>query len=138
GANTSTRATLHGDQLVLTTNAGNGSDFTVTFEPMDAGANLRVTRRIVDDGRRQPVTVASFYRRTSEQPQWDVYPRPVGTTSTSTPAAGFIVPVGTRLVATLDEALSTKTTRDRDRFTLTVSSPAQYRGAVIEGFVSGV
>src|SRR6185295_17278626 len=109
GANTSTRATLHGDQLVLTTNAGNGSDFTVTFEPMDAGADLRVTRRIVDDGRRQPVTVASFYRRSSEQPLWDVYPRAVGTASDNTSAAGFIVTAGTRLVATLNEDLSTKT-----------------------------
>jgi len=138
GRNINTRATLHGDQLVLTTTGGNGSDFTVTFEPMDAGTNLRVTRRIVDDGRRQPVTVASFYRRSSEHPQWDVYPRPVGTGSTNTTAAGFIVPAGTRLVATLDEDLSTKTTRERDRFSLTVSSPAHYRGAVIEGFVSGV
>ena len=138
GRNINTRATLHGDQLVLTTTGSQGNDFTVTFEPMDAGANLRVTRRIVDDGRRQPVTVASFYRRTSEQPQWDVYPRAVGTATKDTSAARFIVPAGTRLVATLDEDLSTKTTHDRDRFSLTVSSPAQYRGAVIEGFVSGV
>jgi hypothetical protein len=138
GRNINTRATLHGDQLVLTTTSGNGSDFTVTFEPIDAGATLRVTRRIVDDGRRQPVTVASFYRRSSEQPQWDVYPRRVGTGSNDTPAAGFLVPAGTGLVATLNEDLSTKTTRDRDRFSLTVSSPAQYRGAVIEGFVSNI
>jgi len=103
-----------------------------------AGSTLRVTRRIVDDGRRQPVTVASFYRRSSDQPEWDVYPRAVGTGSTNTPAASLVVPAGTRLVATLDADLSTKTTRDRDRFSLTVSSPAQYRGAVIEGFVSGV
>ena len=75
GRRLTTRATFTGDQLVLTTTGGRGNDFTVTFEPMDAGANLRVTRRIVDDGRRQPVTVASFYRRSSDQPQWDVYPR---------------------------------------------------------------
>ena len=138
GRRLSTRAAFRGDQLVLTTTGGRGTDFTVTFEPMDAGANLRVTRRIVDDGRRQPVTVTSFYRRSSEQPQWDVSPRPVGTGSNSASAADFIVPTGTRLVATLDEGLSTKTTRDQDRFSLTVSSPAQYRGAVIEGFVSGI
>jgi hypothetical protein len=138
GANTTTRATFHGDQLVLATNASNGSDFTVTFEPMDAGANLRVTRRIVDDGRRQPVTVASFYRRSSEQPQWDVYPRAVGTASNNTSARGVVVPAGTRLVATLNEDLSTRTTNDRDQFSLTVSTPAQYRGAVIEGLVSGI
>ena len=88
---------LHGDQLVLTTTGGKGNDFTVTFEPMDAGANLRVTRRIVEDGRRQPVTVASFYRKSSDQPQWDVYPRRGGTgsdtpgrrISSSRPAPGW-------------------------------------------------
>ena len=34
--------------------------------------------------------------------------------------------------------LSTKTTRDRDRFSMTVSTPSQYSGAIIEGFVSNV
>jgi len=133
-----TRATFHGDQLVLTT-AGRGNDFTVTFEPMDAGANLRVTRRIVDDGRRQPVTVASFYRKSSDQARWDVYPPPVATTGSNSSSAGdFVVPAGTRLMATLNENLSTKTTRDGDRFSMTVNNPPQYSGAVIEGLVSSV
>ena len=61
-----------------------------------------------------------------------------GTGSDTRPAGDFIVPVGTRLVATLDEDLSTKTTRDRDRFSMTVSTPSQYSGAIIEGFVSNV
>ena len=74
GKRLTTRAAFTGDQLVLTTTGGKANDFTVTFEPMDAGANLRVTRRIVEDGRRQPVTVASFYRKSSDQPQWNVYP----------------------------------------------------------------
>jgi hypothetical protein len=138
GKRLTTRAAFTGDQLVLTTTGGRATDFTVTFEPMDAGANLRVTRRIVEDGRRQPVTVASFYRKSSDQPQWNVYPSGGETGSDTPPAGDFIVPVGTRLVATLDEALSTKTTRDRDRFSMTVSTPSQYSGAIIEGFVSNV
>ena len=88
--------------------------------------------------RRQPVTVASFYRRSSEQPEWDVYPSRWRDRIRHHPAGDFIVPAGTRLVATLNEALSTKTTHDRDRFSLTVSSPSQYRGAIIEGLVSSV
>jgi hypothetical protein len=138
GTSLNTRATFHGDQLVLTT-AGRGNDFTVTFEPMDAGANLRVTRRIVDDGRRQPVTVASFYRKSSDEARWDVYSPAVATTGSNTGSAGdFVVPTGTRLVATLNNNLSTKTTRDGDRFSMTVNSPPQYNGAVIEGLVSSV
>src|SRR5204863_9900545 len=127
-----------GDQLVLTTTGGRGNDFTVTFEPMDEGANLRVTRRILEDGRRQPVTVATFYRRSSDQPQWNLNPTRIETGSDTDSAGDFLVPLGTRLVATLDEDLSTKTTHDRDRFSMTVTAPSQYSGAVIEGFVSSV
>jgi len=138
GKRLNTRAAFNGDQLVLTTPGSTGSNFTVTFEPIDAGANLRVTRRIVEDGRRQPVTVASFYRKSSDQPEWSLASRRVETGSDSSSAGNLVVPIGTRLVATLDENLSTKTTRDRDRFSMTVNSPAQYSGAVIEGFVSNV
>ncbi len=138
GKRLNTRAAFNGDQLVLTTPGSTGSNFTVTFEPIDAGANLRVTRRIVEDGRRQPVTVASFYRKSSDQPEWSLASRRVETGSDSSPAGDLVIPIGTRFVATLDENLSTKTTRDRDRFSMTVNSPAQYSGAVIEGFVSNV
>lgn len=138
GRTFNTRATFHGDQLVLTTTGREGNAFTVTFEPIDEGDNLRVTRRIVDDGRRQPVTVESFYRKSSDQPDWDVFRTTAGGESTTSPAGDFVVPTGIRLVATLDQALSTKTTRDRDRFSMTVTSPSQYSGAVIEGFVNNV
>jgi hypothetical protein len=138
GRRLTTRAAFTGEQLVLTTTGGRGNDFTATFEPMDAGRNLRVTRRILEDGRRQPVTVTSFYRKSSDQPQWNVYRSGAEAGSASRRAGDLIIPTGTRLVATLDAALSTRTTRDRDRFSMTVSSPSQYSGAVIEGFVSNV
>ena len=138
GRTLNTRATFHGDQLVLTSTGREGNAFTVTFEPIDEGDNLRVTRRILDDGRRQPVTVESFYRKSSDQPHWDVYTTTAGAGSNTNSAGDFVVPTGTRLVATLDADLSTKTTRDRDRFSMTVSNPSQYKGAVIEGFVSSV
>lgn len=138
GRSLTTRAAFTGEQLVLTTTGARGNDFTVTFEPMDAGTNLRVTRRILEDGRRQPVTVTSFYRKSSDQPQWNVYRSGAETGSDTHPAGDLIVPAGTRLVATLDADLSTRTTRDRDRFSMTVSTPSQYSGAVIEGFVSNV
>jgi hypothetical protein len=139
GRRLNTRATFTGDQLLLTTTGGTGNDFTVTFEPTDAGTNLRVIRRIVEDGRRQPVTVTSFYRKSSDQPQWDVYSRTSETGSSgNNSASDLMMPIGTRLVATLDADLSTKTTRDGDRFSMTVSSPSQYSGAVIEGVVSSV
>jgi hypothetical protein len=48
------------------------------------------------------------------------------------------VPDGTRLVATLDNALSTRNAHAEDRFTITTLNPSQYEGAVIEGTVSSV
>jgi hypothetical protein len=136
GGTANTRATLFGDQLVVTTTGTAGSDYQVTFEPMDNGRALQVTRRILDDSLRQPVTVQSFYRRSSADARWDVYstrgyPAPHG-------ASGFDVgvPDGTRILATLDNALSTRTARAEDRFTMTTRSPSPYEGAIIEGTVS--
>ena len=73
GRPVNTRATLYGDQLVVTTTgSGNGgNDFAVTFEPLDNGRSLRVTKRIYDN-LRQPVAVQSFYRKSSDEAEWGV------------------------------------------------------------------
>jgi outer membrane lipoprotein SlyB len=139
GRTVNTRAILYGDQLVVTTTGHGGHDFAVTFEPIDSGRNLRVTRRISDDNLRQPVTVRSFYRKSSDEAQWDVYFATQGAPSQTDSSAGdFAVPDGTRLVATLDNALSTRNAHAEDRFTITTLTPSQYEGAVIEGTVSSV
>jgi outer membrane lipoprotein SlyB len=138
GRTVNTRATLYGDQLVVTSTGSGGNDFDVTFEPIDDGRNLRVTRRIHDDNLRQPVTVRSFYRRSSDEAQWDIYSTDRRPSQTDSAAADFGVPDGTRLVATLDNALSTRNAHAEDRFSITTRSPSQYEGAVIEGTVSSV
>ena len=48
------------------------------------------------------------------------------------------MPEGTRLVATLDTPLSTRSARSGERFTMTVRGPAQFEGARIDGVVSRV
>ena len=134
-----TRATLYGDQLVVTTTGNGGNDFTVTFEPIDNGRNLRVTRRIYHDNLRQPVTVQSFYRKSSDEAQWDIYlHQPGRSIPDRLGGRRFRVPHGIRLVSTLDNALSTRNAHAEDRFTITTRSPWQYEGAVIEGTVSSV
>ncbi len=139
GGTLNTRATLYGDRLVVTTAGNRGHDFAVTFEPIDDGRSLRVTRRIHDDSLRQPVTVQSFYRKSSDEAHWDIYSTNEGTPSLPDAAAGdFGVPRGTRLVATLDTALTTRDAHAEDRFSLTTRSPSQYDGAVIQGSVSSV
>lgn len=135
-----TRATLQGDRLEVSTTGNRSSDFSVTFEPLDNGRSLRVTRRIYSDRLDQPIVVQSFYDRTSNIAQWNIYdgqPTYPGT-RTETTSNNFIVRDGTRLVAVLNNELSTGQTRDRDTFTLTVREPAEYEGATISGYVSQV
>ena len=50
----------------------------------------------------------------------------------------FIVPDGESVVAVLDTDLTTKDTKQGDRFTMTVRQPGQYEGAVIDGTVGSV
>jgi YMGG-like Gly-zipper len=49
---------------------------------------------------------------------------------------GFVIGNNTQFIATLDNNLSTSDSREGDRFTLTVSEPSVFAGAIIEGTVS--
>jgi hypothetical protein len=139
GSTINTRATLYGDRLVVATTGNWGNDFTVTFEPMDNGRNLRLTRHIYDAELSQPVTVQSFYRKSSDEAEWDLYTGLQGEPSDTNSAAGYaLVPNGTRLVATLNDSLSAENAREGDRFTLTIRSPSQYEDGFIGGFVTRV
>jgi hypothetical protein len=136
-------AQLNGDQLIVRSTGQRETDFSVTFDPIENGRRLRVTRQIWNDQLGQnPVTVQNVYDRTSDVADWNIY--------TSTPAYGqagsnnypangsFVVPDGTTVNATLDTDLSTSTANTGDRFTMTVNAPEQFRGAVIEGHVANI
>ncbi len=125
GRTISTRAELDGDRLSVSTTGDRGSDFSVTFEAMNNGDRLRVTRRLDSEDLRQPVTVQSYYQRVAADARWDLSSAPP---SYAPPrAAGSMgVPDGMRLVATLDTPLSTRSSRNDERFTMTVRSPAQF------------
>jgi hypothetical protein len=130
-------AALNGDQLSVTTTGNRDTDFNVTFDPIDGGRRLRVTRRLTSDRLNRTVEVQSVYDRTSDVAQWSVY------TGGSYPTTGgtsseWIIPNNTQLLGVLNTNLSTREARDGDRFTITVRDPRQYDGAVIEGYVSGI
>jgi len=141
---TTTRADLVGDQLVVTTNGGGrGSDFSVTFESLDRGTSLRVIRRLDDDDLARPVTFESFYRRSETAPRWDVYVSPVavpfdGRRDYRQVPDAWVVPDGTRLVATLDGPINMRTQRNGDPFSMTVRGPVEFQGARITGIMSRV
>jgi hypothetical protein len=146
GRSVRVRSTLYGDQLTVSSTGDRGNDFSVTFEPLENGRRLRVTRRITDINLTSPVTVVSVYDRTSDVAQLDIYDGGPGYQSTGSyqgtgqvsTSGDFIVPDGTQLVATLNNDLTTRDTRNNDRFTMTVRSPSQYDGATINGYVTNI
>ena len=134
------RSSLSGDVLTITRTGERANDFTVTFDPSSDGRELLVTRTLYSDRISQPVIVRTYYDRTSDVAQLNIYdtnregvavgePNPTGT---------FIVPNGTEIVAVLNNDLSTQNAREGERFTMTVRSPGQYDGATLEGTVSSI
>ncbi|HEU0175558.1 MAG TPA: hypothetical protein VFV58_14955 [Blastocatellia bacterium] len=128
-----TRSTISGERLTVRTSGDRGSDYQVVFEPLEGGRRLRVTRSLYTERLNQEVVARSVYDRVSDVAQLDLDRDPPD----ASPARGdFIVPDGAMLTARLTQQLSTKQSREGDRFTLNVIEPGQYRGAVIEGVVA--
>lgn len=69
----STRAVLYGEQLMVSTSGSPDDEFTVTFDPIENGRRLRVTRRIYVEQLNEPVVVQSFYTKTSSVARWGIY-----------------------------------------------------------------
>jgi hypothetical protein len=149
GRTTITRAEFVGNRLSVSTSGNRATDFLVTFEPLNNGNGLLVTRRMDSDDLRQPVTVRSYYRRVSDQPRWDLYAPEAGDAPTSGYGSEpryaprpeprlFMIPDGTRILAVLDTPLSTRTSRSGERFSMTVRGPGEYQGARIEGVVARI
>ena len=156
------KATLRGDELVVSS-LGGETDYTVTFASMDGGRTLKVTRRITTDYLNETIFAESFYNR-SDNVAGPVVDPPTATPDDNDTSGGystndpgdrvgsnlpnptiaqartgeFIVPNGMVLTANLENLVDTKISQNNDRFKLTVQSPMEFRGAVIEGYISGV
>jgi hypothetical protein len=133
-----TRVTLIGERLSVRSLGDRGSDYEAVFEPLDGGRRMRVTRSLYTERVGQVVVSRSVYDRVSDVAQLDLDRGQLRRDlSYDSPARGdFIVPDGVMLSGRLNQPLSTKYTREGERFTLNVMEPAQYRGAVIEGIVA--
>ncbi len=132
------RAWLTGNQLTIDSNGDRGNEFHVTFEPLDNGRTMAVTRRIYTPELGQSVEVRSIYDKTSDIARFDIYDPRNAPGYPSTAYGNFVVPDGTRVVATLDDSLSTRTAAIGDRFTLRVTDPVEFQDATIEGHVSQI
>lgn len=135
GRNIRARATLSGDQLIVSSNGDRLTDFSVTFDPIDNGRRLSVTRRVYVNGLPRPVVVQSTYDKTADVARFDIQGGGYDT-SVPTTTGEFIIPNGESLIAELNEDLSTRNARDGQTFTATVRQPSRYEGAIIEGRVT--
>lgn len=70
------RAVLYGEELMVSYADGNREEFSVTFDPIEQGRRLRVTRRIYDRRLDRPLVVQSIYEKVSAIARWDVYGGP--------------------------------------------------------------
>jgi YmgG-like glycine-zipper protein len=132
------RATFQGDALTISRSGERANDFTVTFDPVENGRQMLVTRTLYSDRVTQPVVVRTYYDRTSDVAELNIYDTNREDVNTGGVAGNFVIPDGTQLVAVLNSDLSTQNVRQNDRFTMTVRSPGQYEGATIEGYVASI
>ena len=134
------RASLSGDTLTINRSGERANDFTVSFDPTNDGRELIVTRTLYSDRISQPVVVRTYYDRTSDVAQLNIYDtnREESNVGGTGPIGSFVIPNGTEIVAVLNNDLSTQNAREGDRFTMTVRSPGQYEGATIEGSVTSI
>jgi hypothetical protein len=158
GRNVRVRATLRGEELILSS-LGGDTDYTITFASTGGGQSMKVTRRITTEYLNQTVFADSIYNKTdaiaglgidnrSNVPDDGNYssndPTDKPGVGTSSPSAvpgrtgEYIVPNGTIVTAALESEINTKVSQNNDRFRATVQSPDEFRGAMIEGYISGV
>lgn len=90
GGTVKERATLAGENLILTSENSNGEGYVVTFTPFADGGRLRVTRRITYKELNQPVVIQCVYDRISDVARWEIYGEPArSTTAENSPVAAI-------------------------------------------------
>jgi hypothetical protein len=135
GRTITTTATVNNNGLTISYEGDRINDYYVTFVPSGSD-RMRVSRRIYLENRNETVTVTSVYDRINRVAQWStVNSRPNWNGGTGN-LTDFYVLNGTRMTATLRNAVSTRGSQVGERFAMEVTSPGQYRGAVIEGRVA--
>ena len=139
GRSSRVTATLSADQLSVNSTGYRENDYKVTFQSIENGSGLRVTREIYSERLTQPIVVNSIYNRTSEVAQWNIYDGSApGAGNTGANRSEFLVRDGETVMAVLNNNLTSNETKQGDRFTMTVREPGQYEGAVIDGTVARV
>lgn len=128
-------ATTTYDGVALNYEGDRVNDFYVNFVPL-SNNQLRVVRRVYLENRNETVTVASVYDKTSPTAQFSNVGSNDYGQNTGANSSEFVVPNNTRLMTVLRTPISTGATQNNDRFTMEVTSPTEFSGAIIEGRVT--
>ncbi len=134
GRTTKVTANTTYDGVALSYEGERINDFYVNFMPLSNG-RLRVVRRINLDRDNETVTVASVYDKVSETAQFNTINNGNTGNNNVSSNTNFVIPNGTQIMAVLRNEVSTNASQDGDRFTMEVTAPSQYQGAIIEGRV---
>ncbi len=167
GKNVRLRATLTGDKLVVSS-LGGETDYTITFTSDSDGKVLKVSRRITTEYLNQTVFAESIYNKTDSVAGLGIKGGSTtadtgggysdndnsggisnGSTSNTGTRTGipstvtnrpgnYTVPNGIWVTGILDNEINTKVSQNNDRFRMTVQTPDEFRGATVEGYVSGI
>lgn len=138
---------LSGDRLTINSEGDRDNDFYITFEPYNNGRNLKVTRRLNLERQNETITVVSVYDKVANTANWNIHQNnnygnnnnnryPNNNNNRYGNNDRFHIQNGTQLTATLNTDLSTRNVAEGQRFSMTVTSPSMYNGAIIEGTVS--
>jgi hypothetical protein len=133
GRTITTTATADAEGLIINYQGQRATDFYVTFAPMTDG-RLKVTRRIYLENTNDAVTVSSVYDKIDNVARWNMVTTGADNTAVVVNES-FIIPSGTRLNAVLRDPIRPAANQTTDSFTLEVTTPSQYRGALITGRV---
>lgn len=154
------RATLTGSVLTVAS-LGGETDYTITFTSVSAGRGMKVSRRITTDYLDQTVIAESVYNKSDSVARLGI---PAGggnvpydpnggysdndqsggvnnggaPTIVTTKPGNYVVPNGVVITGRLENEINTKISQDNDRFRMTVQSPDEFRGATVEGYVTGI
>lgn len=86
------RFSVERGRLVFTSAGRTEDNFTIVFESIDNGKQLRVVRRIEAEALDQPLVIRTIYNKISDVVRWELY----GETQVATSAATLPGPAGTR------------------------------------------
>lgn len=154
------RATLMGDKLIISS-VGGETDYNITFTSVSEGRTMKVSRRITTDYLNQTVFAESVYNKIDSVAQLGIgggantgsYDPNGGysdndqtggvsnggvPTISPTRPGNYVVPNGVVITGVLDNEINTKVSQNNDRFRMTVQSPNEFRGATVEGYISGI